>query len=159
MGGRSSPMPMPEKPDPYDDTWIHNRFSDASRQYDEVANWMNQRKTALATPQFYDVGGGMSVKQDQLGQYFQGQLSDQKKTFDAQLAEMQKAQQASQKKQGSLYDARLSDITAATGANRSSLQAQGEQLARAGERGRARSYSGTGGGFNRTGLRIQGLNV
>jgi len=159
-GGRAPSSPtVIEKANPYNDAWIHDRFAQGQTSFDEFSDWMNQRKTALAAGQMYDVGGGMQVKQQDFGKYVTDQLSAAKAGYDQQFSEMQAANKTARDQQKNIYDARLGDITAATGANRQSLQAQGEQLARAGERNRARSYSGTGGGFNRSGLRIQGLNV
>jgi len=163
MGGGSRPAPAPqivERSNPYDDSWIHDKFATGQARYDELEQFMNQRRTALANPKYYNVGGGMSVKQDDFGQYVQGQLSKQQEAFNQQLQQIQ----------------------ARTGANRQSLQSQGEQLARQGERDRVAAaygtqgmpgvtgvqskkrknlgaYSGTGGGFNRSGLRIQNLNI
>ena len=163
MGGGSRPAPAPqivERSTPYDDAWIHDKFATGQARYDELEQFMNQRRTALASPKYYNVGGGMSVKQDDFGQYVQGQLSKQQEAFNQQLQQIQ----------------------ARTGANRQSLQSQGEQLARQGERDRVAAaygtqgmpgvtgvqskkrknlgaYSGTGGGFNRSGLRIQNLNI
>ena len=162
MGGGSKPAPPPviqQRQNPYNDSWIHDRFAQGQSSYDEIADWMNQRKAELKMGMSYDVGGGQSVKQKDFGKYVQGQLTAAKENYDKQFAEMQSLNQAARDKQQNIYDARLGDITAATGANRQSLQAQSEALARAGERNRARSYTGTGGGFNRSGLRIQGLNV
>ena len=163
MGGGSRPAPAPqivERSNPYDDAWIHDKFATGQARYDELEQFMNQRRAALASPKYYNVGGGMSVKQDDFGQYVQGQLSKQQEAFNQQLQQIQ----------------------ARTGANRQSLQSQGEQLARQGERDRVAAaygtqgmpgvtgvqskkrknlgaYSGTGGGFNRSGLRIQNLNI
>ncbi len=165
MGGGSRPAPAPqivERSNPYDDSWIHDRFATGQRQATELADFMNQRKAALAnqTPVMYNVGGGMQVAQKDFGQYVQGQLAQQQQSFNQQLQQLQ----------------------ANTGANRQSLQSQGELLARQGERDRVAAaygvqgmpgvtgvqskkrknlgaYSGTGGGFNRSGLRIQNLNI
>ncbi len=159
-GGRSAPAPQViTRSNPYDDSWIHDRFAQGQQSFDEFSDWMNQRKTALAAGQMYDVGGGMNVKQADFGKYIQGQLDTAKASYDKQFKEMKAAQDAAAKKQQNIYDARLGDITAAAGANRQSLQTQQEALAKLGERNRARTYSGTGSGFNRSGLRIQGLNV
>ena len=163
MGGGSRPAPAPqivERSNPYDDSWIHDKFATGQARYNELEEFMNQRRTALANPKYYNVGGGMSVKQDDFGQYVQGQLAQQQEAFNQQLQQIQTR----------------------TGANRQSLQSQGEQLARQGERDRVAAaygtqgmpgvtgvqtkkrknlgaYSGTGGGFNRSGLRIQNLNI
>ena len=159
-GGRAPSAPQViEKANPYDDSWIHDRFAQGQTSFDEFSDWMNQRKTALAAGQMYDVGNGMQVKQQDFGKYVTDQLSAAKAGYDKQFAQMQAANKKARDNQTDIYNARLGDITAATGANRRSLQAQGEALARAGERNRSRTYSGTGGGFNRSGLRIQGLNV
>ena len=157
---------------------------------------MNERRSALAQPKYYDVGGGMSVRQDQFGDYVTGQLEDQQRMFDQRLKDMQAQSQQARSQMGSAYDARLADITqsagiqnqrladitAAAGANQAALQAQQEAMARAGERQRIQeaygdqnmpgvtgvqtkkrqnlgAYGGTGGGFNRSGLRIQNLNI
>jgi len=160
--GKSAPIQAITKENPYDDQWIKDQFATGQTRYDELAAWMNERKTALSNPTMYNVGDGKSVTRDQLGGYFQGQLADQKQMFDAQIADINKQRdldEATNKKRTDVYQARLGDISGMLGANRASLQAQGEQLAKAGERNRARSYSGTGGGFNRSGLRIQNLNV
>ena len=163
MGGGSKPAPAPQivqRDNPYNDSWIYDRFAQGQTRYDEITDWMNQRKSALANPMMYNVGGGMQVAQKDFGQYVQGQLSQQQQAFSQQLAQLQ----------------------ANTGANRQILQAQGETLARQGERDRIAAaygglggagvtgvqskkrknlgaYSGTGGGFNRSGMRIQNLNV
>ena len=164
--GKASPIQQLTKENPYDDQWIKDQFATGQTRYDELAAWMNERKTALSNPTMYNVGGGQSVTRDELGgflqDYTQTQLADQKKMFDAQIADINKQRdldEATNKKRTDVYQARLGDISGMLGANRASLQAQGEQLAKVGERNRARSYGGTGGGFNRTGLRIQGLNV
>ena len=143
---------------------------------------MNERRSALQQPRYYDVGGGMSVKQDQFGQYVSGQLEDQQRMFDQRLADMQTQSQQARGQMGSAYDARLADITAAAGANQAALQAQQEAMARAGERQRIQeaygdqslpgvtgvqsgkrknlgAYGWTVGCFNRSGLRIQNLNI
>ena len=162
MGGGSRVAPAPQiikQSNPYNDAWIHDRFAQGQSNYNELADFMNQRKAALAKPMMYNVGGGMQVAQKDFGQYVQGQLNKQQQAFTQQLAQLQ----------------------ANTGANRQSLQAQGEALARQGERDRLAAaygsggvgvtgvqtqkrknlgtYSGTGGGFNRAGMRIQNLNV
>ena len=160
-GGRTVVQEI-TKPNPYQDQWIRDEFATGQKKYDELAAWMNQRKTALTNPTMYNVGDGQSVTRDQLGGYFQGQLADQKKMFDAQIAEINKQRdldEETNKKRTDVYQARLGDISGMLGANRASLQMQGEQLAKAGIRDRVRSYSGTGSGFNRAGLRIQNLNV
>ena len=151
-----------QRTNPYQDAWIYDRFAEGETRYDEVSDWMNQRKTALANqaPTMYNVGGGMQVAQQDFGQYVQGRFNQQEQAFNQRLAQLQ----------------------ATTGANRQSLQSQGEALARQGERDRVAAaygglggpgitgvqtkkrknlgtYSGTGGGFNRSGLRIQNLNV
>ena len=165
MGGGSKPAPAPiiqNRTNPYQDAWIYDRFAEGQSRYDEVADWMNQRKTALANqaPTMYNVGGGMQVEQKDFGQFVQGRLNQQEQAFNQ----------------------RLEQLKATTGANRQSLQSQGEALARQGERDRIAAaygglggagvtgvqtkkrknlgaYSGTGGGFNRAGMRIQNLNV
>ena len=151
-----------QRTNPYNDAWIYDRFAQGQSRYDEVSDWMNQRKTALANqaPTMYNVGGGMQVAQQDFGQYVQGRFNQQEQAFNQRLAQLQ----------------------ANTGANRQSLQSQGEAIARQGERDRIAAaygglggpgvtgvqtkkrknlgtYSGTGGGFNRSGLRIQNLNV
>ena len=185
MGGGSKPAPAPviqETQNPYDDAWIHDRFATGNQRYDELSAFMNERKAALAQPKYYDVGGGMSVAQDNFGEYFAGRLADQEKQFNQRLADMQAASAAARQQQGSVYDNRLADITAASGANQAAIQAQQEAMARQAERARIGeaygdpnmpgvtgvqtkkrqnlgAYSGTGGGFNRSGLRIQNLNI
>jgi len=163
MGGGSRPAPAPQiihKSNPYDDSWIHDKFATGQQQADELASFMNERRAALANPTMYNVGGGMQVAQKDFGQYVQGRFNAQEQAFNQRLAQLQTN----------------------TGANRQSLLAQGETLARQGERNRVQAaygtqgivgaagvqspkrrnlgaYSGTGGGFNRSGLRIQNLNV
>lgn len=217
MGGGSKPAPAPvvqQRENPYDDSWIHDKFATGQQRYNELEAFMGERRAALAKPKYYDVGGGMSVKQDNFGQYFQGQLQDQQRAFDQQLADMQRQSQAARGQMGSAYDARLGeitaqaganqaaydarlgditaqagatqarlgDITAAAGANQAAIQAQQEAMARQGERARIQeaygdqnmpgvtgvqtkkrqnlgAYGTTGGGFNRSGLRIQNLNI
>jgi len=185
MGGGSKPAPAPqviEKANPYDDSWIHDKFNTGQQRYNELEAFMNERRTALSSPKYYDVGGGMSVKQDQFGNYVSGQLEDQQRMFDQRLSDMQAQSMAARQQQGSAYDARLGDITAAAGANQAAIQAQQEAMARAGERARIQeaygdesmpgvtgvqtkkrrnlgSYGTTGGGFNRSGLRIENLNI
>ena len=185
MGGGSKPAPAPvvqKTENPYDDSWIHDKFATGQQRYNELEAFMNERRSALQQPRYYDVGGGMSVKQDQFGQYVAGQLEDQQRMFDQRLADMQSQSQQARGQMGSAYDARLADITAAAGANQAALQAQQEAMARAGERQRIQeaygdqnlpgvtgvqtkkrqnlgAYGGTGGGFNRSGLRIQNLNI
>ena len=184
MGGGSKPAPAPivKEPDPYDDAWIHDRFATGQKRYDELSAFMNERRAALQNPTYYDVGGGMSVKQDQFGNYVRGQLDEQQKMFDQRLSDLQSQSQKARQQQGSVYDARLADITAASGANQAALQAQQEAMAIQAERARIGeaygdpnmpgvtgvqtkkrqslgTYGGTGGGFNRSGLRIQNLNI
>ena len=185
MGGGSKPAPPPviqQRHNPYDDAWIHDKFATGQGRYDEISDWMNQRKAALAQPKYYNVGGGMSVKQDNLGEYFSGRLADQERAFNQRLTDMQAASAAARQQQGSVYDSRLADITAASGANQAAIQAQQEEMARRAERARIGeaygdpsvpgvtgvqtgkkqklgSYGGTGSGFNRAGLRIQNLNI
>ena len=181
-GGGRSTTTHTTKDNPYDDAWIYDRFEGGNQRFDALEDFMNQRQTALATPKYYDIGGGMSVKQDNFGQYFSGQLQQQAEDFNTRLAEMQRAQQAQRQQQGSVYDNRLADITAAAGANQAAIQAQQEEMARRAERARIGeaygeqnlpgvtgvqtgkkqrlgSYGGTGSGFNRAGLRIQNLNI
>ena len=199
MGGGSRPAPAPvvqKTENPYDDSWIHDKFASGQQRYNELEAFMNERRSALAQPKYYDVGGGMSVRQDQFGDYVTGQLEEQQRMFDQRLKDMQAQSQQARSQMGSAYDARLADltqsagvqnqrladITAAAGANQAALQAQQEAMARAGERQRIQeaygdqnlpgvtgvqtkkrqnlgAYGGTGGGFNRSGLRIQNLNI
>ena len=227
MGGGRAPAPAPviqERQNPYDDSWIHDKFATGQGRYDEVSNWMDERKAALAQPKYYDVGGGMPVAQDNFGEYFSGRLADQERQFNKRLADLQAQSQAQRQQMGTAYDARLADISAAAGvrdqrlkdittaagvqgqrlsdltsagqanqarladltsagqANQAAIQAQQEAMARAGERARIQeaygdqnmpgvtgvqtkkrqnlgAYGGTGGGFNRSGLRIQNLNI
>ena len=159
-GGRPAPAPQVNNVEnPYDDQWIHEKFATGQDYFDEFSDWMNKRKAALEQGTLYDVGGGHQVKQKDFGKYVTSQLGAAKAQYDQEFARMRAANKEALDKHTNIYNARLGDITAATGANRQSLQAQNEALARVGERNRARSYSGTGSGFNRTGLRIQGLNV
>jgi hypothetical protein len=181
-GGGRSTTTHTTKENPYDDAWIYDRFDTGNTRFTELEDFMNQRQTALATPKYYDIGGGMSVKQDNLGQYFSGQLQDQAAAFNARLDEMAAASQQARRQQGSVYDNRLADISAAAGANQAALQAQQEAMARNAERARIGeaygdsnmpgvtgvqtqkrknlgAYGGTGSGFNRGGLRIQNLNI
>tara|TARA_R100000278_G_C5393194_1_gene136870 strand:+ start:51 stop:608 length:558 start_codon:yes stop_codon:yes gene_type:complete len=185
MGGGSKPAPPPviqQRQNPYDDAWIHDKFASGQSKYDELSNFMNQRKAALAQDKYYNVGGGMSVKQDNLGEYFSGRLANQEQAFNQRLADIEAAGQAQRQQMGSVYDNRLADITAASGANQAAIQAQQEEMARQAERARIGkaygdpsvpgvtgvqtgkkqklgSYGGTGSGFNRAGLRIQNLNI
>ena len=181
-GGGKTTHTQTTKENPYDDAWIYDRFDTGNQRFTELEDFMNQRQTALATPKYYDIGGGMSVKQDNLGQYFSGQLQQQAADFNARLDEMAAASQQARQQQGSVYDNRLADISAAAGANQAALQAQQEAMARQAERARIGeaygdsnlpgvtgvqtqkrknlgAYGGTGGGFNRSGLRIQNLNI
>ena len=159
-GGRPAPAPQVNNVEnPYDDQWIHEKFATGQDYFDEFSDWMNKRKASLEQGTLYDVGGGHQVKQKDFGKYVTSQLGAAKAQYDQEFARMRAANKEALDKHTNIYNARLGDITAATGANRQSLQAQSEALARAGERNRARSYSGTGGGFNRSGMRIQGLNV
>ena len=195
-GGGKTTHQTTVKENPYDDAWIYDRFDTGAQRFTELEDFMNQRRTALATPKYYDIGGGMSVKQDNLGQYFSGQLQQQAADFNKRLDEMAAASQAARQQQGSAYDARLADITSAAGlqgqrladlsaagqANQAAIQAQQEAMARQAERARIGeaygdqnlpgvtgvqtqkrknlgAYGGTGGGFNRSGLRIQNLNI
>ena len=149
MGGGSKPAPAPQiiqRVNPYDDSWIHNKFATGQQQATELANFMNQRKAALATPTMYNIGGGVQVAQKDFGQYVQGQLNKQQQSFTTQLQQLQ----------------------ANAGANRQSMLAQGTAPASANpavtgvqspKRKNLGTYSGTGGGFNRSELRIQNLNV
>ena len=185
MGGGRSPAPAPvinNRENPYDDSWIHGRFAEGQQKYNELERFMNERRAALAQPQYYDVGGGMSVRQDQLGSYFSGQLENQAEQFDERLANMRNQSQAARQQMGSVYDARLGDITQQAGMNQALIQSQGEAMARQGERARIAeaygdqnlpgvtgvqsgkrknmgAYQTTGSGFNRSGLRIQNLNI
>ncbi len=181
-GGGRSTTTHTTKENPYDDAWIYDRFDAGNQRFTELEDFMNQRQTALATPKYYDIGGGMSVKQDNLGSYFAGQLQEQADAFNRRLDEMAAASQESRQQMGSVYDNRLADISAAAGANQAALQAQQEEMARQAERARIGeaygsqslpgvtgvqtqkrknlgTHSGTGGGFNRAGLRIQNLNI
>ena len=145
MGGGSKPAPAPvvqKTENPYDDSWIHDKFATGQQRYNELEAFMNERRSALQQPRYYDVGGGMSVKQDQFGQYVSGQLEDQQRMFDQRLADMQSQSQQARGQMGSAYDARLADITAAAGANQAALQAPQEAMARAGERQRIQEAYG-----------------
>ena len=111
---------------PYEDQWIRDRFSTGQSQIDELTRFMNERKAALATPQYYDVGGGRSVRQDQFGEFITNQIGKQTGDFNRQLAEYQtgvdrsinrlgQQQSAARDSLKSTYDARLADITSAAG--------------------------------------------
>jgi len=111
---------------PYEDQWIRDRFSTGQSQIDELTQFMNERKAALATPQYYDVGGGRSVRQDQFGEFITNQIGKQTGDFNRQLAEYQtgvdrsinrlgQQQSAARDSLKSTYDARLADITSAAG--------------------------------------------
>ena len=94
--------------------------------------------------------------------------------YDARLADITSA--------AGVQGQRLADISAAGAANQAAIQAQQEAMARQAERARIGeaygdqnlpgvtgvqtqkrkslgAYGGTGGGFNRSGLRIQNLNI
>ena len=213
---------------PYEDQWIRDKFSTGQSQIDELTRFMNERKAALKTPTYYDVGGGQSVRQDQFGEFITNQIGKQTGDFNRQLAEYQtgvdrsinrlgQQQSAARDSLKSTYDARLADIstaanvrdqrladiTSAAGANEQALRAQSEALAKQGERARAGQQAneaairaqqeamaqqtqasraaqeqnaqvagvksnikpknlfryGTGGSFNRSGLRISSLNI
>jgi len=111
---------------PYQDAWIHDRFGEGQAQLDELTQFMNERKAALATPQYYNVGGGQSVRQDQFGEYITNQIGKQTGDFNRQLAEYQSGVDRSIGQLGqqgaaardelkSTYDARLADVTSAAG--------------------------------------------
>ena len=174
---------------PYQDAWIHDRFGEGQAQIDELTRFMNERKAALSTPQYYDIGGGQSIRQDQFGEYITNQIGKQTGDFNRQLAEYrtgvdrsigQLGQQgaAARDRMKSTYDARLADITSAAGANEAAIKSQQEALAMQGERARAAQEQnsmvagvkanikpknkfryGAGGSFNRAGLRISSLNI
>ena len=174
---------------PYQDAWIHDRFGTGQAQIDELTQFMNERRAALASPQYYDIGGGQSIRQDQFGEYVTNQIDKQTGDFNRQLAEYRtgvdrsigqlgRQGAAARNQLKSTYDARLADITSAAGANESAIKSQQEALAMQGERARAAQEQnsmvagvksnikpknkfryGAGGSFNRSGMRIQGLNV
>ena len=202
---------------PYQDDWIHDRFGQGQSQLDELTRFMNERKAALATPKYYDIGGGQSIRQDQFGEYIQNQLNTKTGDLNRQLTEYQTGVDRSLGQIGqqgqrardqlmSTYDARLADITSAAGANQRAIKAQSESIAQQGERARANQAAiqqqqaglmaqqeamgqqqqlaqaaqeqnqttqgvkanikprnlyryGTGGSFNRAGLRISSLNI
>ena len=111
---------------PYEDQWIRDKFSTGQSQLDELTRFMNERKAALATPQYYDVGGGQSVRQDQFGEFITNQIGKQTGDFNRQLAEYQtgvdksisrlgQQQSAARDSLKSTYDARLADISTAAG--------------------------------------------
>ena len=166
-GGKKAVTNLVHQENPYDDSWIRTDLELGRQQADahtqqlgDLTAWMNQRQAALRNPLMYGIGGGMQVAQKDFGQYVTDRFNQQEQAFNQRLAQLQ----------------------ANTGANRQSLQAQGEALARQGERDRVAAaygglggpgvtgvqtkkrknlgtYSGTGGGFNRSGMRIQNLNV
>ena len=174
---------------PYQDAWIHDRFGTGQAQIDELTQFMNERRAALASPQYYDIGGGQSIRQDQFGEYVTNQIDKQTGDFNRQLAEYRtgvdrsigqlgRQGAAARNQLKSTYDARLADITSAAGANESAIKSQQEALAMQGERARAAQEQnsmvagvksnikpknkfryGAGGSFNRSGMRIQGVNV
>ena len=147
---------------PYQDAWIHDRFGEGQAQLDELTQFMNERRAALATPQYYNIGGGQSVRQDQFGEYITNQIGKQTGDLNRQLAEYQTGvdrsigqlgqQSAAARDQlkstydarladvtsaAGIRDARLADITSAAGANEAAIKAQQEALAMQGERARA----------------------
>ena len=103
-GGGKTTHTQTTKENPYDDAWIYDRFDTGNQRFTELEDFMNQRQTALATPKYYDIGGGMSVKQDNLGQYFSGQLQQQAADFNARLDEMAAASQDSSKEVSTIID-------------------------------------------------------
>jgi DNA repair exonuclease SbcCD ATPase subunit len=127
------------KQNPYDDSWIKDRFGTAEQQYakgqsqiDELTKFMNERKAALAKPQTVSIGG-QNVRQDQLGDYLQNQINTRASDLNRQLVEYQTGvdqsinrlgQQGSQARNQlmSTYDARLADIQSAAGARDTRLQ-------------------------------------
>ena len=127
------------KQNPYDDSWIKDRFGTAEQQYakgqsqiDELTKFMNERKAALAKPQTVSIGG-QNVRQDQLGDYLQNQINTRASDLNRQLVEYQTGvnqsinrlgQQGSQAREQlmSTYDARLADIQSAAGARDTRLQ-------------------------------------
>ena len=127
------------KQNPYDDSWIKDRFGTAEQQYakgqsqiDELTKFMNERKAALAKPQTVSIGG-QNVRQDQLGDYLQNQINTRASDLNRQLVEYQTGvnqsinrlgQQGSQARDQlmSTYDARLADIQSAAGARDTRLQ-------------------------------------
>ena len=103
MGGGSKPAPAPvvqKTENPYDDSWIHDKFATGQQRYNELEAFMNERRAALAQPQYYSVGDGMSVRQDQFGDYVSGQLQDQQRMFDQRLADMTKTKSTSKNSNG-----------------------------------------------------------
>ena len=154
MGGGGRPQPQKVE-NPYDDQWIHSRFSDVSQRGRDFENWMNDRKAALASPTYYTMPDGTSVKQGDWGKWTTGKFEEQMGIYDQKLADLQQGWQDSRRQQRDAYDARLADINAAVGGNAAALQEQGRDLARQGQRSRAAYGSGS---LNRGGMRIQGLN-
>ena len=49
-GGGKTTHQTTVKENPYDDAWIYDRFDSGNRKYAELERFMNERKTALATP-------------------------------------------------------------------------------------------------------------
>jgi len=145
-----------QKENPYDDTWIHSKFSDVTQRGREFEKWMNDRKAALQKPVYYSMPDGTSVRQEDWGRWTAGQFDEQMKLYDEKLADLEQGWQDSRRQQRDAYDARLADINAAVGGNAQALADQGRDIARQGQR--ARQAYGTG-GLNRSSMRIQGLNV
>ena len=152
-GGRSTHT---TKENPYDDAWIHSRFGEGQARQRDFENWMNERKAALASPTYYSMPDGTSVKQEDWGRWTVGQFDEQMELYDQKLADLEASWQNNQQQRRNAYDARLADINAAVGGNAAALEQQGRDLARQGQR--TRQAYGTG-GLNRGSMRIQGINV
>jgi len=155
MGGGGY-RPPERVENPYDDTWIHSKFSEGNQRARDIENWMNERKAALQQPTYYTMPDGTSVKQSDWGTWTSSKFEDQMKLYDQKLADLQQGWQDNRRQQRDIYDARLADINAAVGGNAAALEQQGRDLARQGQR--SRQAYGTG-GLNRGSMRIQGVNV
>ena len=155
MGGGGGYRPPQKIENPYDDQWIHSRFSEGNQRFRDFESWMNERKAALQTPTYYSMPDGTSVKKEDWGKWTVGQFDKQMELYDQKLADLQQGWEDYGLAQQNAYDARLADINAAVGGNAQALADQGRDLARQGQR--ARQSYGTG-GLNRGGMRIQGLN-
>ena len=154
MGG-GGPRPPQKVENPYDDQWIHSKFSEVGQRGRDFENWMNERKAALSAPVYYTMPDGTSVKQGDWGRWTTGKFEEQMELYDQKLADLQAGWDQNQWAQQNAYNARLADINAAVGGNAQALADQGRDLARQGQRSRQAYGSGS---LNRGGMRIQGLN-
>ena len=121
--------------DPYDDTWIHNKFAAGKSQVDELTQFMAERKAALAKPKLVSLGGGEQIEQSKLGEYVTDQLgglrgvvSRQGEDLSANIRSVQDEQAAAQAR-ASIRDTSLANLGAITSANRAGLSSQGTNLA------------------------------